>query len=84
MKTAKLFRHGGGQAVRLPKAFQFEGNEVLIERKGSAVFLQPVPVHRFRSFQEIARHLAATFPNPEDFSVASSLPMNQDSPAPEF
>ena len=40
-KTAKLFTHGGSQAVRLPKEFRFEGDTVLIRRKGSAVILEP-------------------------------------------
>ena len=39
---AKLFQHGGSQAVRLPKAFRFEGAEVSIRRDGDAVILEPV------------------------------------------
>ena len=39
---AKLFAHGGSQAVRLPKAFRFEGDEVSIRREGDAVILEPV------------------------------------------
>jgi antitoxin VapB len=39
--TAKLFKHGGSQAVRLPKAFRFEGTEVLIEKQGDNVLLRP-------------------------------------------
>jgi antitoxin VapB len=39
-KTAKLFTHGGSQAVRLPKAFRFEGSEVRIERDGDRVILE--------------------------------------------
>ena len=34
---AKLFTHGGSQAVRLPKAFRFEGSEVCIRKEGDAV-----------------------------------------------
>ena len=41
MKTAKLFRNGDSQAVRLPKEFRFEGTEVLIKRVGNAVVLLP-------------------------------------------
>ena len=42
MQTAKLFSNGRSQAVRLPKAFRFEGvNEVQIERDGDAVILRP-------------------------------------------
>jgi antitoxin VapB len=32
MKTAKLFKYGRSQAVRLPVEFRFEGKEVLIWR----------------------------------------------------
>lgn len=42
MQTAKLFSNGRSQAVRLPKAFRFEGvSEVQIERDGDAVILRP-------------------------------------------
>lgn len=42
MQTAKLFLNGRSQAVRLPKAFRFEGvTEVLIERDGDRVILSP-------------------------------------------
>lgn len=40
--TAKLFMNGRSQAVRLPKAFRFEGmTEVFIERDGERVVLTP-------------------------------------------
>ena len=41
MKTAKIFRHGNSQAVRLPKEFRFEEDEVVIKRHGSGVLLFP-------------------------------------------
>jgi antitoxin VapB len=41
MKTAKLFKNGESQAVRLPKEFRFAGDEVFIKRVGSAVVLLP-------------------------------------------
>ena len=31
-RTARLFRNGRSQAVRLPKEFEFEGKEVLVSR----------------------------------------------------
>ena len=34
MKTAKIFKHGNSQAVRLPKEFRFADDEVLIQRSG--------------------------------------------------
>ena len=38
---AKVFWSGRSQAVRLPREFRFDGTEVLIRRKGSAVVLEP-------------------------------------------
>jgi antitoxin VapB len=42
MEKAKLFWSGRSQAVRLPKEFRFDGDEVRIRRHGSAVILEPV------------------------------------------
>jgi antitoxin VapB len=41
MDTAKLFMNGRSQAVRLPKEFRFEGEEVFIKKVGEAVILIP-------------------------------------------
>jgi len=42
METAKIFWSGRSQAVRLPKDFRFEGEEVRIRRHGNAVILEPL------------------------------------------
>jgi len=42
MQTAKLFKNGSSQAVRLPKAFRIPGNEVKIFKKGNQVILEPL------------------------------------------
>ena len=39
---AKLFQNGRSQAIRLPKAFRFKGDEVILRRKGDAVIIEPV------------------------------------------
>ena len=39
MKTAKVFMNGRSQAVRLPKEFRFDCDEVYVERQGDAVVL---------------------------------------------
>jgi len=41
MQSAKLFQNGRSQAVRLPKEFQFAGDEVYIQRHGNAIMLVP-------------------------------------------
>jgi antitoxin VapB len=45
-ESAKVFTHGGSQAVRLPKAFRFDTKEVLIRRDGDEVILKPKPPER--------------------------------------
>ena len=42
MERTKIFWSGRSQAVRLPKDFRFQGEEVRIRRHGSAVILEPI------------------------------------------
>jgi antitoxin VapB len=40
--TAKLFMHRRSQAVRLPKEYRFEGEEVRVSKVGDKVILEPL------------------------------------------
>jgi antitoxin VapB len=42
METAKIFWSGRSQAVRLPKDFRFDTDQVRIRRQGRAVILEPI------------------------------------------
>lgn len=84
MTTAKIFQHGGSQAVRLPKAFRFPGSEVLIEKHGTEVVLRPVTHSQFKSFAEIAGHLAENFPDQEDFPEPPPRPATHERAIQEF
>ena len=42
MDTARLFRSGRSQAVRLPKDYRFQGSEVAVKHFGNGVLLLPV------------------------------------------
>lgn len=41
MDTAKLFTNGRSQAIRLPKAYRFEGKEVFIKKTKAGILLIP-------------------------------------------
>ena len=41
METAKIFETGRSQAVRLPKKFRFNVDEVVVQQLGDAVLLVP-------------------------------------------
>lgn len=43
MNIARIFWTGRSQAVRLPKAFRFETDQVRIRKVGDAVILEPAP-----------------------------------------
>ena len=42
-RTAKIFKTNRSQAVRLPKDFQFQTEEVFIRKEGQDVILSPRP-----------------------------------------
>ena len=41
MEMAKIFENGRSQAVRLPKKFRFNVDEVVVQQLGDAVLLVP-------------------------------------------
>jgi antitoxin VapB len=63
MDTAKLFKTGRSQAVRLPKAFRMSGDKVKIHREGNKVILEPIDI----SWGGLLRSLDEF---PDDFMVS--------------
>ena len=61
-ETAKVFATGRSQAVRIPKKFRFEGDEVYIERRGEQIILTPKPKSWDEYFSR-ARPLGEDFPD---------------------
>ena len=51
MNTAKIFKSGNSQAVRLPKEFQFDVSEVEIFRRGDEVVLRKKPQNLVMVFE---------------------------------
>jgi antitoxin VapB len=41
--TAKVFKSGNSQAVRLPKKFRIDNSEVLIKKEGNRLIIIPKP-----------------------------------------
>jgi antitoxin VapB len=65
-RTAKLFKNGSSQAVRLPAEFRFEGDEVYATRNettGDVVLSKSPGVQEWKEFFAFAR----SFDAPEDF-----------------
>jgi antitoxin VapB len=51
MNTAKIFKSGNSQAVRLPKQFNFDVSEVEIFRRGDEIVLRKKPRNLARVFE---------------------------------
>ncbi len=54
MATAKVFRSGNSQAVRLPKQFRLKSKEVEISRRGDEIVLREKTGGMERAFELIA------------------------------
>ena len=52
MQVAKLFMNGRSQAVRLPKEFRFDADEVYIRKEGDNVILTSKPASWDEFFAE--------------------------------
>jgi antitoxin VapB len=63
MGTARVFRSGNSQAVRLPKQFRLKSEEVEIFRRGDEIVLREKDGTMVRAFDLLAGL-------PEDFEVA--------------
>lgn len=77
METAKLFKSGRSQAVRLPKEFRFGGEEVYIKKVGDAVVLLP----REGSWRTLYESLEAFS---QDFMQGRDQPASQEEREPLF
>lgn len=56
MATAKVFRSGNSQAVRLPRELRLEASEVEIIRRGDTLIMRPIQPHASlaRAFDALA------------------------------
>jgi antitoxin VapB len=54
MATTKVFRSGNSQAVRIPRQFQFDCEEVEILRRGNEVVLRQRPRNLAQAFDLLA------------------------------
>jgi antitoxin VapB len=72
--TAKLFKHGRSQAVRLPKEFRMPGTEVKVSREGNRVVLEPVV------FSQSREDLAAFWANIDRLRTEDFFPNGREQP----
>jgi antitoxin VapB len=64
-RHVKLFRNGRNQAVRIPREFEFPGEDAVMRKEGERLIIEPTPARSLLAL------LATLKPLEEDFSPIS-------------
>jgi antitoxin VapB len=70
-RTVRLFRNGSNQAIRLPREFELDADEVYIRREGNTIIITPKP-RSWADYFATASKLSDDFPD-----EITDLPMQQ-------
>ena len=72
-KRAALFRNGRTQALRIPRAFELPGKEVMVYREGERLIIEPIAQQ-----PGLLAVLAGLKPVPESFPDVDTWPIPLD------
>ena len=73
-RTARIFKNGRNQAVRIPVDLSFNADEVTIEKQGDALVLRPIRSKSWASYLDDPRMIL-----PEDFETGpDTAPEDRD------
>ena len=67
-RHVKVFKNGRNQAVRIPREFEFPGEEAIMRKEGDRLIIEPAPP------KSLLAVLATLAPLEEDFAHISDLP----------
>ena len=67
-RHVKVFRNGRNKAVRIPREFEFPGEEAIMRKEGGRLVIEPVPT------KSLLAVLARLAPLREDFPAILDVP----------
>jgi antitoxin VapB len=67
-RHVKLFKNGRNRAVRIPREFEFPGEEAIMRKEGDRLIIEPAPP------KSLLALLATLAPLDEDFPPIAGLP----------
>jgi len=67
-RRVKIFRNGRNRAVRIPREFEFPGDDAVMRKEGTKLIIEPAPR---KSLLEVLKTLK---PFDEDFPVIEDSP----------
>ncbi len=67
-RHVKVFKNGRNKAVRIPREFEFPGEEAIMRKEGDRLVIEPVPT------KSLLALLTTLAPLPEDFPPILDIP----------
>ncbi|MGH9548747.1 MAG: antitoxin [Terriglobales bacterium] len=67
-RHVKVFKNGRNQAIRIPREFEFPGEEAIMRKEGDRLIIEPAPP------KSLLAVLASLTPLEEDFPSIGDLP----------
>ena len=65
-RHVRLFRNGRNQALRIPREFEFEGDEAILRKEGDRLIIEPVYKGRLLALLASLDPLEVTFPDVDE------------------
>ena len=73
-RRVKIFKNGCNQAVRIPREFEFSGEEAIMRKEGGRLIIEPAPP------KSLLAVLATLAPLHEDFPPFGTCPLIRSIP----
>ncbi len=65
-RHVKVFRNGRNRAVRIPREFEFRGDEAIMRKEGDRLIIEPAPPKSLLSVLATLKPLEEKFPPIDD------------------
>ncbi len=65
-RHVRLFRNGRNKAIRIPREFEFEGDEAIVRKDGDRLIVEPVRKGRLLALLGTLEPLNETLPDVDD------------------
>ena len=65
-RQVKIFRNGRNRAVRIPREFEFPGDDAIIRKEGKRLIIEPAPRKSLLAVLKTLKPLDEDFPATDD------------------
>ena len=73
-RQVRLFRNGRNQALRIPREFEFEGDEAIVHKEGDRLIVEPVRRGRLLTLLSSLDPIDEPFPDVDE----DQRPLDED------